>query len=391
MFTVAEEFARAIFWFHPAVWWVLGEIQLAREQTVDQVVMDITKAREQYIDALLIMATSGSATENQLDLAPAPLFLRRRHLKRRVVELLREARISPVSRLQTIATNTTAIATIATACWFVSGTFPLDASPQFVADAAGVVVNTGDAKLSYRTPVIYPDEALQKGVQGRVMIEAAIDRDGGLSDKTVVSCPRELCDAAVGSLSDWRFDTRQANTTRQISIDFVRPPGSFATPVDDPEQDQLWVSRMLAQQLSRPKQRIAHQLYAQNTAPAPTFHALTLLLDGAYVMNLAPDQSYGKTLNAVRIAGLPDSTAQLLSRLPVRVGDVWSPTTAGLVNQVVKDFAPGLEADIVKDPASQLSTLWIGPSVPTTGVRAASYADVNSSGRDPQGRSGIRR
>jgi TonB family protein len=161
-----------------------------------------------------------------------------------------------------------------------------------------------------------------------------------------------------------------------ISIDFLRPPGSSNAPVDDPEQDQLWVSRMLAQQLSKPKQRIASQPYAQNTAPTPTFHALTLLLDGAYVMNLVPSQAYGKTLNAVRIAGLSDSTSQLLSRLPLHAGDIWSPASAGVVNQIVKDFAPGLEADIVKDPASQISTLWIGPSLPALAGRAASYADV---------------
>ncbi len=76
-----------------------------------------------------------------------------------------------------------------------------------MADGAGVVVNTGDAKLSYRTPVLYPDEALEKGVQGRVTIEAAVDPDGGVSEKTVVSCPPELCNAAVDSLLDWRFDT----------------------------------------------------------------------------------------------------------------------------------------------------------------------------------------
>ncbi len=61
--------------------------------------MDITNAREQYTDALLIMATSGSATENQLDLAPRCLcFCGAATWARRVVELLREVRISPVSR-----------------------------------------------------------------------------------------------------------------------------------------------------------------------------------------------------------------------------------------------------------------------------------------------------
>src|SRR5262249_23940377 len=86
LFTVAEELVRTVFWFHPAIWWLLGEIQLAREQAVDRAVIDLTQAREDYLDALLAMAGANP----QLDLAPAPLFLRRRHLKQRVISLLQE-------------------------------------------------------------------------------------------------------------------------------------------------------------------------------------------------------------------------------------------------------------------------------------------------------------
>ena len=40
LFTVVEELVRAVFWFHPAIWWLLGEIQLAREQAVDREVVE---------------------------------------------------------------------------------------------------------------------------------------------------------------------------------------------------------------------------------------------------------------------------------------------------------------------------------------------------------------
>jgi len=36
---VVEEHARAIGWFHPAVWWVVERIQLAREQLIDSLVV----------------------------------------------------------------------------------------------------------------------------------------------------------------------------------------------------------------------------------------------------------------------------------------------------------------------------------------------------------------
>jgi len=77
--TLAEELFRAVLWFHPAIWWVIGEIHLAREQAVDESVLETTQAREPYMDALLTMA--GVATGPHADLAPAPMFLRIRHLK----------------------------------------------------------------------------------------------------------------------------------------------------------------------------------------------------------------------------------------------------------------------------------------------------------------------
>ena len=39
MWIVLEAYVRALFWFHPAVWWLVDRIQLAREQVVDELVV----------------------------------------------------------------------------------------------------------------------------------------------------------------------------------------------------------------------------------------------------------------------------------------------------------------------------------------------------------------
>src|SRR5579872_1133969 len=48
LFVLAEEAIRAALWFHPAVWFVLGQIQLSREQTVDREVVGLTQNRDGY-------------------------------------------------------------------------------------------------------------------------------------------------------------------------------------------------------------------------------------------------------------------------------------------------------------------------------------------------------
>jgi len=78
--TIIEEVVAAGFWFHPGVWWLLGQSRLAREQLVDAEVVRLTSARNEYIISLLTIA----GMRLELDLAPAPLFLRRRHLIQRL-------------------------------------------------------------------------------------------------------------------------------------------------------------------------------------------------------------------------------------------------------------------------------------------------------------------
>ena len=59
-----KRLVRAIFWFHPAIWWLLGEIQLAREQAVDREVIEMTQAQDEYVDALLAIAGAQAAARS---------------------------------------------------------------------------------------------------------------------------------------------------------------------------------------------------------------------------------------------------------------------------------------------------------------------------------------
>ena len=133
LITVFEELAGALFWFNPAIWWLLAQTRLAREQLVDAEVIRLTVAREPYLDALLAIARARPA----LDLAPSPLFLRRRHLTHRMHSLLMEV---SMSRLRLAASYSSIVAILGFTSWFVLTSFPLTGSPQIkqVPGAAGV-------------------------------------------------------------------------------------------------------------------------------------------------------------------------------------------------------------------------------------------------------------
>jgi len=69
LFHLAEELVRAAIWFHPAIWWIVDQIRLAREQVVDAEVVRLTGARRTYAQALLAFASP--AAEFQSGAAPA--------------------------------------------------------------------------------------------------------------------------------------------------------------------------------------------------------------------------------------------------------------------------------------------------------------------------------
>ena len=222
LFTMAEELVRALFWFHPAIWWLLARIQLSREETVDHRVLGMAATANDYVDALLLVA----GAKPQPDLALAPLFLRRRQLKQRVISLVEDL---PMSKRRLLSVLATGIAGVAAACWLAVTTFPLQASPQLVADADGVAVDTGDATFVHRTGVDYPEAARRKGVQGTVSLEVSIAADGTVSDARVVSGPEELRNATLQSVLQWHFTRASGAGTRMVNVAFRLPAAATGT------------------------------------------------------------------------------------------------------------------------------------------------------------------
>ncbi len=118
LFTCAEQGVAAALWFHPAISWLVAQIQLAREQEVDARVLGEMGDREGYLTTLL-----HAAAETRL-LAASP-FLRRRHLRQRITQILEEASMSP---LRIFTSTAAAAAAVAFTVWFSIHALPLRAA-----------------------------------------------------------------------------------------------------------------------------------------------------------------------------------------------------------------------------------------------------------------------
>jgi TonB family protein len=399
LFTVVEELVRAAFWFHPAIWWLLGEIQLAREQVVDRAAVEMTQQREEYVDALLAIA----GARPQMDLAPAPLFLRKWHLKYRVISIVeKEVRMSKTGLASALAAG---VCLLAAACWMATSAFPLQAAPQVVTDGPGVSVDLGGAALLHRMPVAYPEAARMKGIEGTVVVQARLDTSGNVVDASVVSGPQELRRAALEAVLQWHFMRAYGGSAQQVSIEFKLPKvadnasgspeptavrmGQFAavsragssepTAVQipngaDPAQVQALIQEM--------RQRGTVAAPGQAVSPAERFGTLAAVLDSldsAAGGGAAPGiaglpgvvgSAQPPQIRSIRVVGLPQSAQdELLASLPVREGDFLTPENRAKLMAAARQFDEHLSLSSTVDASGQTDVQIVAPGAVPTRIR----------------------
>ena len=223
LLNLLEELVLTLFWFHPAVWWVIRNIRLVREQVVDRDVVELTGARRPYLLALLEIA--GAARARPL---PAPLFLGENQLVQRVALLVKEVRMS---KLRLIASLLTALAILLVAGGLVVRAFRLTAQagappalnsaapgpaepavtphPTTRNDTAQVYTVGGDVTAPvpiYKPEPAYTKEARAAKLQDTVILWIVVDASGNVTDvKLVRGVDKGLDESAMQTLRTWKF------------------------------------------------------------------------------------------------------------------------------------------------------------------------------------------
>jgi TonB family protein len=218
-----EQAIRAVLWFHPAVWVLLGRIALSREQVIDADVVRITGARRPYLDALWTMARSADHSAPQ----PALTLLNRSDLFHRVALLAEEAKMS---KYRVAATAVVVVACVAISGAAVATTFPLVKSAAMVSMAAGAGVESTSEKstdkdqypdavrfvpdgdvtkptIIHKVSPTYPEEARKSGLMGVVVCETIITAEGDVAAIKIVRTADEVFNQpTVDAIKQWKFE-----------------------------------------------------------------------------------------------------------------------------------------------------------------------------------------
>jgi protein TonB len=191
---VVEELLRSAFWFNPAMWWLISQVQHTREEVVDATVVAFSGRRREYLDALL-------AFSDEVPLAPASAFSRRRHLFRRIMLLSTEDVMS--ARRIVFSAFMMAVTVLAVSAVAVRA-FPMRSSEtpgvsQPSATMASLVQPPGPIEQSARQ--VTTDNPIPKRVSGDEPVFPSI-ADG--SDMSVTVMLRVTIDQ-VGNVAELRL------------------------------------------------------------------------------------------------------------------------------------------------------------------------------------------
>jgi TonB family protein len=222
---LAEELVGAALWFHPAAWWLLARIRLAREQVVDEAAVRLTRARRVYLETLVSLARVPSPSA-----APAPLFLTESHLKRRVDMLLGEVKMSAREMRAGLVVSAAGVALVmvgaarafplASAAWLLPEGDALEggAAGGPAREAAAAKPRTAERKRTKNVDPVYPADAKNKGIQGSVVMDVLIAAAGDVKEVKVKEGPAELTQSATDAVRQWKFEPADKDTRATLTI-----------------------------------------------------------------------------------------------------------------------------------------------------------------------------
>jgi len=337
---VAEELVRSVLWFHPAVGWLIGRIHLTREQVVDDAVIGLTADREQYVEALLAVAQAHIDAR----LVPAPLFLRKSLLKKRVAEILKEKTMTARRSILCLAVSAAALFVVLRTS---TSLFPLRVHAQELSSAPIQVLQGGD-NLTHRAVLVYPERAVEKRIGGDVALDVSIDEQGQVSDARVVSGPEELRRACLESVLEWRFRTPAPSST-EVTIHFQLPSNASA---DLGNNIKAKVGELVLPPFPAESDRVRYYKMAVPSGD-PSVREIKSLAERIQSPDISDDE---KAKDSERIAELK---AQLDSNPETRVVDDELEVDAAKLRAAIADpnTPPEQAADMKKELAERLAEL----------------------------------
>jgi len=233
---VCEELLRAVLWFHPAIWWLVARVRLAREEAVDELTVRVTGQRRAYVEALLAFADAPS-------FVPGAAFGRRRNLFRRMLLISKEA---VMSSRRIVISSVVLVAGVVAGSWYAVSAFPLMQAPGVIQPAAAPVAGDQPGPLESRAKAITPENPIPRrtysaiprnpattgGLAVAVTVRVTLNSLGRVGEARLFAPfgapPADaFVKAALDAVRQWVYEP-PADAPISFNVTFVFPPSSEA-------------------------------------------------------------------------------------------------------------------------------------------------------------------
>jgi TonB family protein len=248
------------------------------------------------------------------------------------------------------------------------GTSPAGSYTFIRHSADSVKVDTAGAAVLHRTGIEYPHVAMEKHIEGTVVIEATLDPAGNVDDARVLSGPAELRKAALQSVLQWHFVAGASGVSRVVKIDFKLPAAedtvsvaytpSARTEIDQERSERI---RLLEKQMAEARSREAAA--QDGTSKEHAKYEAERVLEKLRHDMTGPASLEGSTLSAVRVEGLSDQLrSDLEARIPVHVGELLSKESIERIATSVRQFDEHLEVRLKPRGQGQSELVIVAPA-----------------------------
>lgn len=204
--------------WYPVGWWTRSRIAESRELECDAMAADAVAGRKQYAQSLLRLASVLSGSPSIPTLHALGIFsfnADARIFERRIMTLTHKRTPMSAARRILVAASCCVVA-LATCTTALALRTDVAALPSAVDSKAPEKISVSPAvmtglKISGENPT-YPKEARAKKIQGTVVIDAVIGKDGAIKNLHVVKTPsKSLSESALKAVRTWQYQPYHLN------------------------------------------------------------------------------------------------------------------------------------------------------------------------------------
>jgi bla regulator protein blaR1 len=190
----------ALFWFHPLVWWIGARLVEERERACDEAVVRAGHDRGTYAEGLLRVCELNGARS-----LPCASGAGGADLKARITSIMRrhvDTEPTPVRRLALAAAAALALLVPVLAGFVTQG----PGGAAWAQESERVALEEAAYLPIVRVAPVYPQEAAARGLEGHVLVELTVTRNGSVRDVFVVESSDPIFEeAALAAASRFRY------------------------------------------------------------------------------------------------------------------------------------------------------------------------------------------